>query len=144
MFLAVLPVRFVERSGILGSVRRDPRVERVADDHEQPAARILTPEVVEITQRPQVSFLNDVLCILRIARQPSGYAIGIVEVGKRDCLETRDPRLVINGTIKRNDGRGACRVAPLIKAVAVSCTGQILWLPGTKRSPREGRYRRAA
>jgi len=70
-----------------GPVAPEPVVERIADDLQEPAARVRTLERADVLQRPYARVLHDVLGVVRVARQPPRKVVGGVQMGQDQRVE---------------------------------------------------------
>ena len=79
---------FVEIGRQVGAaIAADPGIRRVANDREQPRARIAAPEGPEEAERAQIRLLHDILRIRLALEQPAREVVGGIQVGQEDALE---------------------------------------------------------
>jgi hypothetical protein len=70
-------------AGILIPSTLHPRIARISHYRQKPRAAILSAKICESPQCPQACFLDYILGIVAISREPSREVIGFVKMAKR-------------------------------------------------------------
>jgi hypothetical protein len=65
----------------------------VADDGQEPGARVALSIAVEVADRPEHGILNGVLRVVLVPKQIAGKRVGVVQVRNDNSLETFDVSL---------------------------------------------------
>src|ERR1700739_1298454 len=67
----------------------EPRVPGIADNFQKPGARVTAAEAREESERAQVGFLDNVVCVLPIPREPAGQGVGSIKMRQDGLLKIR-------------------------------------------------------
>src|SRR6185369_5818911 len=86
--------RVVEQDLLLRTVLLQPRVARVPDDLEQPRTGAFEAKAPDVAHRPHERVLNDILRIVRVARDPKRQVVGGIEMRHRQLLEAAPVLLI--------------------------------------------------
>src|SRR6185295_15243356 len=78
----------IERVGEGDEVGHLPAATGVANDSEEPCARVSARERPEVSQRAQRRFLHGILGVVLISHEPACQTIGGIEMGQNDLVET--------------------------------------------------------
>ena len=77
----------IDKDESRGAILVEPVVGCIADDAAYPGSRIAIGKGTDSAQRPNTGFLNDIVRVGGIAREPAGQRIRIVDMRLDDAAE---------------------------------------------------------